>query len=361
MYKPLAADSELWYRGAMKKISYSSAGVNIDTADQAKKRMADDLKTDNPLVLNKVGAFASLCDGAFPGYEHPVLVCKTEEPGSKQVLAFQHKRLKGICEDMINHLVNDIIVMGAKPVFVQDLIVCGKLEKDVVGELVRHLAAACKAQDCVLTGGETSEQPAVLPAGTYVLGSSCIGVAEKSKIVDGSTIKEGDIALALESSGLHTNGYTLVRALIKEDPAIIDTDCGGRSFLDAILEPHRCYYHALKGLFGDPALHGMAHITGGGIPGNLNRILPEGIDAVIDAGALRIPAVFKTVRERSGNDDADMTKTFNLGAGSVIVVAAKEADRITKHVEAAGVPCYPIGVMKNGGTQTVRMEGALSW
>lgn len=345
----------------MKKISYASAGVNIDNADQTKKRMAKDLETDNPLVLNKVGAFASLCDAKFPGFEHPVLVCKTEEPGSKQLLAFQHKRVKGICYDMINHLVNDVIVMGATPLFIQDLIVCGKLEKDVVSELVKHLAAASKAQGCALTGGETSEQPAVLPAGTYVLGSSCIGVVEKSKIIDGSSIKPGDVVLAVESSGLHTNGYTLVRALIKEDPAILEADVAGVTFLDAILEPHRCYYHAVKDLFAAPTLHGMAHITGGGIPGNLNRILPQGTDAVIDASAIKILPVFKTIKDRSGNDDADMTKTFNLGVGLTLVVDPAAESETVKHLAKAKIPCYRIGTIVKDGTQTVRMEGALRW
>lgn len=344
-----------------KKISYSAAGVNIDAADATKKGMAKDLETDNPLVLNKVGAFASLCDARFPGYEHPVLVCKTEEPGSKQLLAFQHKRVKGICYDMINHLVNDVIVMGAKPLFIQDLIVCGTLEKDIVRELVKHLAEASKAQGCTLTGGETSEQPSVLPAGTYVLGSSCIGVVEKSKIVDGSAIKPGDTVLAVESSGLHTNGYTLVRALIKEDPKILETDVSGTSFLDTILEPHRCYYHATKDLFDSPALHGMAHITGGGITGNLNRILPGGTDAVIDAQKIKILPVFKLIKERSGNDDADMIKTFNLGVGLALVVDAKAAGTVIKHLAKAKIPCYPIGTIVKGGTQTVKMEGALRW
>ena len=345
----------------MKKISYSSAGVNIENADATKKGMVKDLETDNPLVLNKVGAFASLCDAKFPGYDHPVLVCKTEEPGSKQLLAFQHKRVKGICYDMINHLVNDVIVMGAKPLFIQDLIVCGKQDKDVVQQLVTYLAEASKAQGCALTGGETSEQPAVLPAGTYVLGSSCIGVVEKSKIIDGSAIKAGDVVLAVESSGLHTNGYTLVRALIKEDPEILDADIAGVSFLDAILEPHRCYYHAVKDLFDTSTLHGMAHITGGGIPGNLNRILPQGTDAVIDASAIKILPVFKTIKERSGNDDTDMTKTFNLGVGLTLVVDPKAADTVMKHLAKAKIPCYGIGTIVKNGTQTVRMEGSLQW
>lgn len=344
-----------------KKISYSSAGVDIATADATKKKFAEELKTDSALVLNKVGAFASLCDGAFPGYKHPVLVCKTEEPGTKQLLAFKYKRVKGICYDMINHLINDVIVMGATPLFIQDLIVCGKLEKDVVSDLVKYLAEACKAQGCVLTGGETSEQPGTLEAGTYVLGSSCIGVAEKENIIDGSKIKPGDIVLAVESSGLHTNGYTLVRALIKEDPLIIDRKIEGRTFLDHILEPHRCYYQSLKDLFKNAGLHGLAHITGGGIPGNLNRILPANTHAEITAESIRVLPVFSFIKEESGNDDADMIKTFNLGCGLTMVVSPESATDMMKHMEKHHIPCYPIGVIKSGGEQNVVMKGKVRW
>jgi phosphoribosylformylglycinamidine cyclo-ligase len=231
----------------------------------------------------------------------------------------------------------------------------------VVSSLVKDFAEACKAQGAVLTGGETSEQPAVLPAGTYVLGASCIGVAEKDAIIDGSTIKPGDIVLAAESSGLHTNGYTLVRALINEDPLIVDRKINGKTFLDLIMEPHRCYYPAIKGLFSNPGLHGLAHITGGGIPGNLNRILPEGMDAVIEAGEIRVLPIFSFIKDESGNDDADMIKTFNLGCGLNLVVDPSIVDTVIDHLAAHGVPCNPIGKIKAGGKQTVRMEGKVKW
>ncbi len=345
----------------LKKITYALSGVNIDTADKMKKGIAKDLETKNPLVLNKIGAFSSLCDGAFPDYDHPVLVCKTEEPGSKQLLAFKYKRVRGICYDLINHLVNDVIVMGATPLFIQDLIVCGKLEKDVVSELVKHMAEACKAQGCALTGGETSEQPNVLAAGTYVLGASCIGVAEKAKIIDGNMIRENDIVLAIESSGPHTNGYTLIRALIDRDPTILEKNIGGKKFLDLIMEPHRCYFSALKDLFKNSGLHGMAHITGGGIQGNLNRILPEGLDAVIDASKINVLPIFSFIKDESGNDDADMMQTFNLGVGMTIVVEPKEVNNFIVHLKKHALDCYEIGRIVKGGSQSVQMRGNLNW
>ena len=175
------------------KLSYADSGVDIAQADAAKVKMAESLKSKNPRVLNSVGAFASLYDGSFPDYKEPTLVLKMEEPGSKQKLAFQYGFVPSLCEDLVNHLVNDIAVMGADPHAVQDVIVCGKLEEQVVTQLVEHMAKACRAQDCELVGGETSEQPGVLAPGTYVLAASVVGVVEKSKIleiqIDGSNQK----------------------------------------------------------------------------------------------------------------------------------------------------------------------------
>ena len=255
----------------------------------------------------------------------------------------------------------DVIVMGAKPLFIQDLIVCGKIEKDVVAGLVKYMAKAAEAQGAVLTGGETSEQPGVLAPGTYVLGASCIGVAEKDAIIDGSKIKEGDTVLAVESSGLHTNGYSLVRALMKEDPSILEEKIAGKSFLDVIMEPHRCYYQPFKDLFANPALNGIAHITGGGIPGNLNRILPAGLDAEIDASAIKILDVFKFIKEKSGNDDADMMRTFNLGVGATLVVDQAAENDVIAHLKKFSLPCYPIGKIVKEGSQNIQMKGSLSW
>lgn len=344
----------------MKKTSYKDAGVDIDAADQTKKGMSSSIDSGDKRVLNTIGAFASLTEGSFPGFTEPVLVTKTEEPGSKQILAIAEGRYESIAQDLIHHLINDVIVMGAHPMYVQDLIVCGKIDQNVVTALVKAMAAASKANGAVLTGGETSEQPNVLKPGTYVLGASCIGVVEKAKIVDGSKIEEGDIVLALESSGVHTNGYTLIRSLLHDDPKLAKKDVAGRSFMDAILEPHRCYYMALKDVFKHPGLTGMAHITGGGIPGNLNRILPKNLDAVIDAGAISIPPVFQAIKEASNNDDADMIKTFNLGVGVTIVVKKEAVDEVRKSIEDAGVQTYPIGeIVKGSGN--VKMEGALKW
>jgi phosphoribosylformylglycinamidine cyclo-ligase len=338
-------------------LSYKDAGVDIENADATKRAMAAALETTNRRVLNKIGAFASLFDASFPEMKHPVLVLKTEEPGSKQKLAFQHGRVRSICFDMINHLVNDIIVMGATPLSVQDAVICGKLEKPIVNEIVAAIAAACKAQECVLTGGETSEQPGVIEPGTYILSSSIIGVVEKEHIIDGASIAENDVVIAVESSGLHTNGYSLVRALMARDPSLAASRVGDRSFLDTILEPHRCYYDAVKGLFRHPGLHGMAHITGGGIGGNLDRILPPTLDASIDLTAIAPPPVFGVIQRHGNVTREDMLRTFNCGVGLTVVAAPHAAPEIVAHLNRF-YPAYPIGRILPGGKQ-VRFTGAM--
>lgn len=348
-----------------KGLSYQQAGVNISLADATKRDMAKSMETQDPRVLNRLGAFASLFDAKFPGYEHPVLVLKSEEPGSKQKIALAHGRVESIARDMIHHLIDDIIVMGAEPLSVQDVIVCGKLEKDVVNRLVAAIAAVCREQGCTLTGGETSEQPGVLEPGLYVLTSSIVGVVEKSRIIDGSAIRPGDTVLALASSGLHTNGYSLVRALLARRPALADDNIDGRSFLDAALEPHRCYWPALRDLRSDKAIHGLAHITGGGIAGNLDRVLPPGIEAQIDLSALKIPTLFRHIQKEGDVPDADMLRTFNLGVGITAVVDPAAADPVIAHAQSKNIDCWPIGKIvpapKGESGRIVRFTNQIHW
>lgn len=341
-------------------LSYRDAGVDIDVANATKRSMADSLRTSDSRVLNTVGAFASLFEASFPGYEQPVLVLKTEEPGTKQRLAVEHGRYASICYDMINHLINDTIVMGASPVAVQDAIICGKLDQNVVSEMVRAIAAACREQDCSLTGGETSEQPGVIPAGTYILTSSMVGVVDKSKIIDGSAIKKGDRLLALTSNGLHTNGYSLVRKLIESTPEIVDVDVAGQSFLEAILTPHRCYFQGVRGLFGHRDLHGMAHITGGGIAENVDRVLPDGLAAQVDLSTIEPLPVFKAIRDAGHVSDADMLRTFNMGVGLVVVAAPAGVAEMQEHLVAQGYVSYDCGEIISG-TKNVVFKGALHW
>ncbi|QQG38408.1 MAG: phosphoribosylformylglycinamidine cyclo-ligase [Candidatus Kaiserbacteria bacterium] len=343
-----------------KSLTYKVAGVDIDTANETKSELKGILDTADQRVLNRVGAFATLFDGRFPEYEHPVLVFKTEEPGSKQKIALDHGSVETICQDLINHLINDAIVMGAKPLSVQDCVVCGKLEKDVILRMVKALSEACKAQGAVLTGGETSEQPSVVPAGTYVLTASIVGVVDKKNLIDGSKIKEGDTVLALASSGIHTNGYSLVRKIMETAPEILKESIDGKPFIETILTPHRCYYSALKDLFGNDGLVGLAHITGGGIKENLNRILPKNLSSRIDLSKIRVLPIFKTLKKFGNLDDADMLRTFNLGVGMMAVVKPEYASEAIAHLQKTGIDTYVVGTIA-AGDGSVATEGELTW
>lgn len=346
----------------MKKnpLSYKQSGVDIDAANRTKKQMAEDMKSSDPRVLNRVGAFASLFEASFPGYSHPILVLKTEEPGSKQLLSIKYGKIREICEDMLHHLFNDIAVMGAVPLTVQDAIICGKMEPDTVRTMVRSMAEICRIHDCTLTGGETSEQPGTLQAGTYVLASSVVGIVEKSKVIDGSKIKKGDRVLAIASNGLHTNGYSLVRRLMEEKPDILDDKVNGESFLDAILKPHTSYLPGIKGLFDLDGLHGMAHITGGGIAENLDRILPANLDATIDLSQLRILPIFSLIREAGSVSDADMLRTFNMGAGLLMVLDPDALEPAKNHLASKGYESYVCGEVVPG-EKKVTFKGKLAW
>lgn len=347
-------------RDASGGLSYSATGVDIDSTDEAKRRMAGVVDSGDPRVLNKLGAFASLVEGVFPRFAEPVLVLKTDEPGSKQKLAFELDRVEGLCQDLVNHLLNDVAVMGAHPLYVLDCIVCGVLDADVVGRLVAGLASACKAQEAVLVGGETSVQPGVVSPGLYVLSATAVGVAERATITDGSRLQAGDAVLAVASNGLHTNGYTLVRALLERTPDLAERDIGGETFLDVVMRPHTCYYLSMRGLFGRPRLHGLAHITGGGLHDNVIRILPKDVDARIDLAALRVPEVFRIIREQGAVSTPDMLRTFNLGCGMVVICDAHDADATCAHFNAQGHDCWRVGDVVDG-TGEVQLGGEVVW
>jgi len=343
-----------------ENLSYAEAGVDLDVTDAAKREMAKSVDAGDSRVLNRLGAFASLLEGRFGDLKHPILVFKTDEPGSKQKLAFELGRGPAIAYDLVNHLINDVIVMGAVPLYVQDCIVCGAIDPETVTGLVSHMAAACREQGCVLVGGETSVQPDVVAAGVYVLSASAIGVVDEEKIIDGSTITEGDVVVGVASNGLHTNGYTLVRRLLAEAPSLKNQPIGDDTFIDVAMRPHRCYYKAARGLFGHAGLKGLAHITGGGIQDNLCRILPAGLDALIDLAALAVPEVFRIIRKAGNVPDADMLRTFNMGVGLTLVCSPDAVHEMTTHLAAHNCATCQIGEIVKGSRQ-VKFRGAVAW
>lgn len=340
-------------------LSYSKAGVDISYTDAIKEEMSVYLHSRDARVLNGLGPFASLYDIHFPEIKNPVLVLKSEEPGSKQKLAMEYGYTESICHDMINHLVNDIAVMGARPLAVLDTIVCGNAEKDTIKSLVKGISEACAENECSLVGGETSIQPSVIEAGVYVLTSSIAGIVDRSRVVDGSAIREGDAVLAIASNGLHTNGYSLVRLLMDKMPAIKLDRVEGVTFIEQIMKPHTPYYKAIRGLFGKECLHGMAHITGGGIAGNLCRVMPEGLCAEIDRERIRILPIFRYIKTQGKVSDEEMLRTFNMGVGFVLVVSGAEKAQVMQAVSKY-YDCYEIGIVKKG-CKRVEFVGRLHW
>ena len=340
-------------------LSYTQSGIDIAYTDTIKKEMAEYVASDNPRVLNGLGSFAALYDIRFDGIEHPVLALKSEEPGSKQKLALQYGYTESICHDMINHLVNDIIVMGARPLAVLDTIICGNAEKDTIKALVKGMSEACKNNECELVGGETSIQPGVVDGGVYILTSTVAGIVEKNKIIDGSKIRSGDKVLAIASNGLHTNGYSLVRLLMEQMPRIKDDIIDGETFLETIMRPHRAYYKSVKDILQNLGVHGMAHITGGGIEGNLSRILPDGISAGIELGKLRIPRIFSHIKANGNVSDNEMLRTFNCGVGMILVVGQEAAkgilEAVSRHWE-----CYEVGEITKAANK-IELYGQLDW
>lgn len=353
------------------KISYREAGIDIDGTDAAKKEMGKLLASEDPRFLNTgSGPFAALIDASFPELEEPVLVFKVEEPGSKQKMAAEAGRLPGVCFDMINHLVNDVIVMGARPLAVQDVIISGKQDDALTLRIVGAIAEACRRNGCVLTGGETSIQPKVLGEGTVVLSAAMLGIAEKREILDGRRIENGDLLVALASNGLHTNGYSLVRRLAESDPEFLRAECTtgseegetSASVLDVLLKPHVSYWGTVRKMLGAPWLHGLAHVTGGGIKDNLERILAAGANgAAVDLAALRGEPIFGIIRERGDVADAEMVRTFNMGVGMIAAVSPAGAEPFLGCVQE-GVRAWEIGSIRGDcAPGRVELRGRVDW
>jgi len=355
----------------LDNLNYESAGVSIETANDTKKKFKDMVSSQgfsHCTPINKVGAFASLVEIDIKKYENPVFVLKSEEPGSKQMLSIENGRIEWIAQDLIHHLVNDIIVMGAMPCAVLDTIICGKFEKETVLKLVGEISKACIENNCILVGGETSEQPGMLQTGRYVLQASVLGIVDKSKIIDGSQIKNGDNIIALASNGLFTNGYSLVRKLIETKPEILNETINGESFLENILKPHISYSNAIHAVLDQyfDSIHGMAHITGGGIHDNLIRIMQnENLQANIDLSLIKTLPVFHIIKKYANTTDGEMLKTFNNGVGLIIVANDRETDLIINKLKEKNAEAYCIGQISqsdnNKNDKKVIFYNQLNW
>jgi len=319
-----------------KGLSYRDAGVDIDEGDalvEAIKPFAR--RTLRPEVLAGIGGFGALC--RIPQrYRNPVLVSSTDGVGTKLKLAFELGRHDTVGIDLVAMSVNDVLVQGAEPLFFLDYFACGKLERRVAAEVVKGIARGCEMAGCALIGGETAEMPGMYPEGEYDLAGFCVGVVEEERIIDGRAIAEGDAILGLASSGPHSNGYSLVRKILQRDP---------RPPFD-LLEPTRIYVKPVLELLRNVPVKGLAHITGGGITGNVPRVLPAGTKAVIDKAAWPRPPVFQWLQQAGNVAEDEMFRVFNCGIGLVLVLAAPDAGRAASELRAAGEKVHEIGTIE---------------
>jgi len=327
--------------------TYAAAGVDIDAAARAKALIGKQAKTTHrPEVLSGIGFFGGLFE--LKGYEQPVLVSSVDGVGTKLKIAAAMGKHDTIGVDLVNHCVNDILTSGAEPLFFLDYIAMGKLAPEQVAAIVTGLAQACREVGCALIGGETAEMPGLYSGEDYDLAGFIIGAVEKEKIIRGITIKAGDAVIGLPSSGLHTNGYSLVRKVFNAGDFKERFSELGRTLGEALLEPHRCYYHQLKPLL--PQIKGMAHITGGGLVDNIPRVLPEGLGVRLKKESWTVPPVFQLIQDRGNVDAAEMYRVFNMGVGMAIVCAPGDVSGLIGKLPEAKV----IGeVVKQEGSDRV--------
>ena len=330
-------------------LSYRDAGVDIDAGDSLVERIKPWAKrTMRPEVMGGIGGFGALM-GLPAKYKNPVLVSGTDGVGTKLKLAFMLNRHDSVGIDLVGMSVNDILVQGAEPLFFLDYFACGKLDVDVAEQVIKGIALGCEQAGCALIGGETAEMPGMYPPGEYDLAGFAVGVVERSAIIDGSQIAPGDVILGLASSGPHSNGYSLIRKIIALGEIDLDADFHGRSLADVLMTPTRIYVKSLLALMAVLPVKGMAHITGGGLIGNVPRILGENLTARIGAGNWLMPPIFSWLQAQGGVVDAEMYTTFNCGIGMVVIVAAEHADRARQQLGQTGETVYQLGEIDSRG------------
>lgn len=326
-------------------LTYKEAGVNIEEGYKSVKLIKEyAAKTMSSYVLNGLGSFAGMVE--LPaGYEKPVLVSGTDGVGTKLEFAFKTKKYDTVGIDCVAMCVNDILCHGAKPLFFLDYIACGKLEAEVASELVKGVADGCLQADCALVGGETAEMPGFYKEGEYDIAGFAVGIVDKDEIINGKDIEEGDALIGIASSGIHSNGYSLVRKLFPD----IFEDFGGEPVWKTLLTPTKIYVKPILELMKEFKLKGMAHITGGGFIENIPRMFGDReLTAVINKDSYELPEVFKRIIEK-GVDREHMYNTFNMGIGFVVCVSKSDANNVIKKLNSLGERAYEIGYVTSGG------------
>jgi phosphoribosylformylglycinamidine cyclo-ligase len=320
-----------------KQKAYARAGVDVDLGNRLKRQIQSLVRqTHGPQVLGRIGGFGGLFRASFPGMRKPVLVASMDGVGTKLKIAFALDKHDTVGADLVNHCVNDIAVLGARPLFFLDYIGCEKLEPKVLRQLLHGLSRACRLAGCALIGGETAQMPGMYRKGEYDLAGCIVGVVDRTKIIDGNQIRPGDVVLGLASNGLHTNGYSLVRKILFEKLRLKPSSALPGSTItvgDELLRVHKNYQPILTKAPGG-LIKGLAHITGGGFIDNLPRILPKNCNAVIETKSWRAPKIFRMLQQYGNVDLPEMYQVFNMGIGMVAIVAERDAQRATSILRA---------------------------
>jgi phosphoribosylformylglycinamidine cyclo-ligase len=341
-------------------MKYADAGVNIAVADEAKQRIRRLAgRTLTPAVLGGLGGFGALYALDLKKWKEPVLVSSADGVGTKLKVAMAMGVHSTVGADLVNHCVNDILVQGAQPLFFLDYLAMGKLDPLVVEQLVDGMSRACRKAGCALIGGETAEMPGFYAPGEYDLAGFIVGVVERSRILTGKNVKPGDIVMALPSSGLHTNGYSLARKLIFEKAGLKpDTYVAevGNKIGAELLQPHLCYAPALRKIVANGWVSALAHITGGGIPGNLPRVLPSGTQASIDLSAWPVPPIFRFLAKLGEIPRDDLLQSFNLGVGMTLIVPPAHVNQVESDLKRRREKFFRIGRIERADSAKPRVS-----
>jgi len=327
-----------------KSLSYRDAGVDIDAGNELVKKIKNSVaSTHRPGVIGNIGGFGGLFELPLERYRQPILVSGTDGVGTKLRLAIQLGRHDTIGIDLVAMCVNDILVMGAEPLFFLDYYATGALDTNVAADVIAGIADGCRQAGAALIGGETAEMPGIYQAGDYDLAGFCVGIVEKNRIIDGSKVKPNDALIALASSGPHSNGYSLIRKVIEISDSDLAMDCGGVSLAEALLAPTTIYVSALSNIIKQFDVHALAHITGGGLLENLPRVLPDNARAVIDKRSWSFPTVFEWIQQGGNIKTTEMLRTFNCGVGMVVIVDSGDADAVVNTLRTSGTEAWRLG------------------
>lgn len=330
-------------------LSYRDAGVDIDAGNQLVEKIRGSVaSTRRAGVMGGIGGFGGLFELPTDRYKQPVLVSGTDGVGTKLKLAIELGKHDSIGIDLVAMCVNDILVLGAEPLFFLDYYATGKLDTGIAADVVAGIAEGCRQSNAALIGGETAEMPGMYSEGDYDLAGFCVGVVEKTEIIDGSKVKAGDALIALASSGPHSNGYSLIRKIIEVSETDLASTCGDTTLGEALLAPTRIYVKSIHEVISKVRIHAMAHITGGGLLENIPRVLPDGSRAVLDRNSWDLPEVFNWLQQAGNVEDKEMYRTFNCGVGMVLIVDSEQANSTIEAFNQQGETAWQIGYIEAG-------------